>query len=170
MRRYVAVHMLVYHNVSSVRRLSKLDASTLLRRFYACRTIQRFVRRRFAFSYGAAIAAREPKARDPDASMTRAMRHILACTIEAAVSDADGYMAAYATDIERIVARLCRLSPSTALAMRQRWVETLYRVPQYDAGHGARIDATVAALRKARPPMGLARAQKGEKIKARSAR
>jgi hypothetical protein len=145
MRRYVTVRMLIFHNVPSVRRLSKLGASTLLRRFYACRTIQRFVRRRFAFSYGAVA---EPRAlRDPDASMTRAMRHILARTIEAVVSDADAHTAAYTADIERIVARLYRLSPSTALATRQRWLERLLGGPKDDADHGARIDAAVAALR-----------------------
>ncbi len=136
--------MLVFHKVPSVRRLSKLGASTLLRRFYACRTIQRFVRRRFALSYGAVA---EPKAlRDPDASMTRAMRHILARTIDAAVSDAAD-TAAYTADIERIVATLYRMSPSTALATRHRWLERLLSVPKRDANHGARIDATVAALR-----------------------
>lgn len=143
--------MLLFHNVPSVRRLSKLGASTLLRRFYACRAIQRFVRRRFALSYGAAA---EPKTRDPDESMTRAMRHILACTIDAAVSEPDAHLvAAYTADIERIVARLYRISPSTALATRQRWLETLLRVPRGDANHGARLDATVAALRSrgARP-------------------
>ena len=145
--------MLVFHNVPSVRRLSKLGASTLLRRFYACRTIQRFVRTRFAFPHGAvATAPYEGKTRDLDASMSRAMQHILACTIEAAVAaDASApTVAAYAADLERIVARLYRLSPTTALAVRRRWLETLLRVAKDGASHGA-LDDAVAALREARP-------------------
>ena len=157
MRRYVAVHMLLFHGVPSVRRISKPDAATLLMRFYACRTIQRFMRGRIARSYIAAVAD-APKPRDHDASMTRAMRHILACTVAAVVApgseSAPGLdLAAYAADIERIVTRLHRLDPSTALAIRRRWVEAIGGVQKGDVRHGARLDAVVAALRKGCPKL-----------------
>jgi hypothetical protein len=153
MHRYMTIHMLLFHNVPAVRRLSKQDASTLLTRFYACRTIQRFVRRRLARSYNGAVAE-APKTRDTDASMARAMRHILACTVAAVVAPASTLdTVAYAADIKRLVARLHSLSPSTALATRRRWVDAMCRAQQGTIQHGARLDAVMCALLNARPKL-----------------
>ena len=150
MRRCVAVHMLLFHKVPAVRRMRKLGAVTLLARFYACRTIQRFVRRKIRLpASGLAPVSRAP--RDPDASMARAMRHILACTVAAAV-DESAACEAYAADVQRLMARLCQLSPRSAFTLRHRCVDALLLLERSE-----RTDAVVAALLSPRARASFAR-------------
>ncbi len=146
--RAVAVRMLLFHKVPAVRRLAKNDALALLRVFYACRTIQRWVRRTLVLAPHAARVCKRPQR---DTSTLDAMRHILAATVQAALDDAEN-SAQYAADVRRLTRAMFRFSTDAARAACDACIGHIHKHRRH-AEMGPVLNALQLALvcGKARP-------------------